>query len=102
MRDAFLIARLLGGSRWSAGCAALGLATGASFWRSAVFAEVYSLAAAAAGLSLALLLVWGQRLRAVWLLGAIAATAAAFGNHLTIIGVVPAYVVYALCAIGAR
>lgn len=93
---AFLIARLLGASRWSAGCAALGLAAGASFWRSAVFAEVYSLAAAAAGLSLALLLVWGQRLRAVWLLGAIAATAAAFGNHLTIIGVVPAYVVYVL------
>jgi hypothetical protein len=93
---AFLIARLLGASRWSSGCAALGLATGASYWRSAVFAEVYSLAAAGAGLSLALLLVWGERLRPVWLLAAIAATAAAFGNHLTIVGVVPAYVVYVL------
>ena len=93
---AFLIARLLGASRWTAGCAALGLASGASFWRSAVFAEVYSLAAAAAGLSLMLLLVWGDRLRPVWLLGAIAATAAAFGNHLTIVGVVPAYIVYVL------
>jgi hypothetical protein len=93
---AFLIARLLGASRWTAGCAALGLATGVSFWRSAVFAEVYSLAAAAAGLSLTLLLVWGERLRASWLLAAVAATAAAFGNHLTIVGVVPAYVVYVL------
>ena len=92
----FLIARLLGASRWTAGCAALGLASGASFWRSAVFAEVYSLAAATAGLSLMLLLVWGDRLRPVWLLGAIAATAAAFGNHLTIVGVVPAYIVYVL------
>lgn len=93
---AFAVARLLGGSRWASACAALGLATGASYWRSAVFAEVYSLAAAGAGLSLALLLVWGERLRPVWLLGAIAATAAAFGNHLTIVGVVPAYVVYVL------
>jgi hypothetical protein len=93
---AFAIARLLGASRWASACAALGLASGASFWRSAVFAEVYSLAAAGAGLSLALLLVWGQRLRPAWLLGAIAATAAAFGNHLTIVGVVPAYVVYVL------
>jgi len=93
---AFVIARLIGASRWAAACAALGLATGASFWRSAVFAEVYSLAAAAAGLSLALLLVWGDRLRPAWLLGAIAATAAAFGNHLTIVGVIPAYVVYVL------
>jgi hypothetical protein len=92
----FLIARLLGASRWTAGCAALGLASGASFWRSAVFAEVYSLAAATAGLSLLLLLVWGDRLRPAWLLGAIAATAAAFGNHLTIVGVVPAYIVYVL------
>ena len=92
----FLIARLLGASRWTAGCAALGLASGASFWRSAVFAEVYSLAAATAALSLLLLLVWGDRLRPLWLLGAIAATAAAFGNHLTIVGVVPAYVVYVL------
>ena len=92
----FLIARLLGASRWTAGCAALGLASGASFWRSAVFAEVYSLAAATAGLSLLLLLVWGERLRPAWLLGAVAATAAAFGNHLTIVGVVPAYIVYVL------
>jgi hypothetical protein len=91
-----VIARLLGASRWTAGCAALGLASGASFWRSAVFAEVYSLAAATAGLSLVLLLVWGDRLRPAWLLGAIAATAAAFGNHLTIVGVVPAYIVYVL------
>ena len=93
---AFLIARLLGASRWTAGCAALGLAAGPSYWRSAVFAEVYSLAASAAGLSLALLLVWGERLRPVWLLAAIAATAMASGNHLTIVGVVPAYVIYVL------
>jgi hypothetical protein len=91
-----VIARALGSSRWTALCAALGLAAGVSFWRSAVFAEVYSLAAAVAGLSMALLLLWGQRQRPALLLGAIAATAAAFGNHLTIVGVVPAYVAYVL------
>ena len=92
----FVIARLLGSSRWAAACAALGLATGASFWRSAVFAEVYSLAAAGAAASLALLLLWGRRGRVGWLLGAVAATSLAFGNHLTIVGVVPAYVLYVL------
>src|SRR5215208_5755621 len=41
---AYVLARQIGTRRWYAACAALGLATGASFWRSAVFAEVYSLA----------------------------------------------------------
>jgi hypothetical protein len=91
-----VIARALGSSRWPALCAAVALAAGVSFWRSAVFAEVYSLAAAVAGLSMALLLLWGERQRPALLLGAVAATAAAFGNHLTIVGVVPAYVLYVL------
>ena len=92
----FAIGRLIGSSRWPSVCAAIGLAAGASFWRSAVFAEVYSLAAAAAGVSLALLLMWGARGHPAWLLGAIGTTAAGFGNHLTIVGVIPAYVGYVL------
>ena len=50
----YIIGRQLGACRWTSLCAALGLATGASFWRSAVFAEVYSLAAAMAALTIAL------------------------------------------------
>ena len=92
----FTVARVLGGSRWASVCAAVALATGPSFWRSAVFAEVYSLAAAVVGVSLALLLTWGVRGTPVLLLAAIATTAAGFGNHLTIVGVIPAYVVYVL------
>ena len=93
----FAIARVLGSSRWSAAGAALAMAAGASFWRSAVFAEVYSLGAAAAAASLCCVLVWGIRDGgARWLLAGIGATSAAFGNHLTIVGVVPAYVAYVL------
>src|SRR5829696_3211080 len=43
---AYVVARQLGARSWYSASAAIGLATGASFWRSAVFAEVYSLAAA--------------------------------------------------------
>ena len=92
----FSIARVLSGSRWASVCAAVALATGPSFWRSAVFAEVYSLAAAVAAVSLALLVTWGVRGNPVLLLAAIATTAAGFGNHLTIVGVLPAYVAYVL------
>jgi hypothetical protein len=93
---AYAIARQLGAGRWTAVCAAIGLATGASFWRSAVFAEVYSLAAVVAGLVIALLLAWGARGRARWLVAAFGAFAIGLGNHLTIVGVVPAFATYAL------
>ena len=93
---AYAIARRLGAGRWTALCAALGLATGASFWRSAVFAEVYSLAAVMAGLTIAPLLVWGSRGGAGWLVAAFGAFALGLGNHLTIIGIVPAFATYVL------
>jgi hypothetical protein len=93
---AYAIARRLGAGRWTALCAAIGLATGASFWRSAVFAEVYSLAAVMAGLAIALLLVWGARGGARWLVAAFGAFALGLGNHLTIVGIVPAFAVYVL------
>lgn len=92
----FAIARQLGARRWTAICAALGLATGASFWRSAVFAEVYSLAAVMAGLTIALLLAWGAPRGMRWLVAAFAAFAFGLGNHLTIVGAAPAFAAYAL------
>src|SRR5262245_43165368 len=52
----YVIARQIGARRWAACGAGLGLATGASFWSSAVFAEVYGLAAAMAALTMVLLL----------------------------------------------
>ena len=64
----YAIARQLGAARWSAVCASLGLATGASFWRNALIAEVYSLAAVMVALTIALLLRWSARGGSVYLL----------------------------------
>jgi hypothetical protein len=93
---AYAIARQIGSTCWSAGCAALALATGASFWRNALFAEVYSLAAVMAALTIALLLVWSARGGAVRLLAAVAAFGLGLGNHLTIVGLVPASILFVL------
>src|SRR5688572_14864417 len=93
---AYGIARELGSRRLIAAAAALGLASGASFWRSAVFAEVYTLAAACVAASTLLLLRWGRRGGFALLLGAVAVFAAGLGNHLTIVGTAPAAVLYAI------
>jgi len=92
----YLIARQIGATRWPAAGAAVGLATGASFWLSAVFAEVYSLAAVMAALTVVLLLAWGARGGAVLLLAAVAAFGLGLGNHLTILGLLPPSIVYVL------
>jgi hypothetical protein len=92
----YVIGRQLGARRWSSLCAALGLATGASFWRSAVFAEVYSLGAVMAALAMALLLAWAAQRSTGRLLAAISAFAFGLGNHLTIVGMAPAVAVYVI------
>src|SRR5829696_70155 len=91
---AYVLARQIGTRRWYAACAALGLATGASFWRSAVFAEVYSLAAAMVVAMTAVVLAWGARGGSARLLGGAAIFAAGLGNHLTILGLMPATTLY--------
>jgi hypothetical protein len=93
---AFAIGRQMGVRRAAALCGAAGLATGASFWRSAVFAEVYSLAAVMAGLTIVLLLQWRKRGGAGWLLASAAAFSLGLGNHLTILGLAPACAGYVL------
>ena len=93
---AYAIARQIGSTRGAALCAALGLATGASFWRNALFAEVYSLAAVMVALTIALLLAWSARGGSGRLLAAVAAFGLALGNHLTIVGLIPASIVFVL------
>jgi Protein O-mannosyl-transferase TMEM260-like len=93
---AYLIARQMGSGRWAAACTALALAAGVSFWQGAVFAEVYSLAAAMVALTIALLLWWGAQQGAARLLAAVAAFALGLGNHLTIVGLLPAGALYIL------
>jgi len=92
----YAIARQLGAARWSAVCASLGLATGASFWRNALIAEVYSLAAVMVALTIVLLLRWCARGGSVYLLAAVAAFSLGLGNHLTIVGLLPAAIVFVL------
>jgi len=93
---AYVISRQLGVRRWPALCATAGLASGYSFWTSAVFAEVYSLAAVMAALSVSLLLAWGAHGGTPLLLAAVAAFGLGLGNHLTIVGLVPAAAWYVL------
>src|SRR4051794_15728921 len=90
----FVIARQLGAGRWTACGAALGLATGASFWLSAVYAEVYGLAAMMAALTMTLLLAWAARGGTIRLLLAVAAFGLGLGNHLTLVGVLPAGLIF--------
>ncbi len=77
---AYAIARQLGAARWAAVCASLGLATGASFWRNGLIAEVYSLAAVMVALTIALLLTWSARGGSAYLLAAVAAFSARSGQ----------------------
>ena len=93
---AYAVARQMGAARWAAAGAALGLATGASFWRSGLIAEVYSLAAVMVALTVVLLLMWSARGGSAYLLAAVAAFSAGLGNHLTIVGLIPAAIVFVL------
>src|SRR5262245_41290840 len=90
----YVIARQIGAGQWAACGAGLGLATGASFWLSAVYAEVYGLAAMMAALTMMLLLGWSVRGGTTRLLLAVAAFGLGMGNHLTLIGILPAGLIF--------
>ncbi len=89
-------ARQLGASRIAATGAALGLAFGAYFWWNAVLAEVYTLGTALEAALLYWLLRWSRTRRAFDLHAAVAAAAFALGNHLTIVALAPACLLFAL------
>ena len=93
---ACLIARQHGVGRVASAASAMALASGASFWRSAVFAEVYSLAAAITAGTIVLLLEWGARHSVRWLLAAVGTFSMGLGNHLTVIGLAPACAIYVI------
>jgi hypothetical protein len=97
---AYAIARQLGASRSAAACASLALAAGASFWRNALIAEVYSLAAVMVALTVALLLAWSAIGGSGYLLAAVAVFSLGLGNHLTIVGLLPASILFVLWRAG--
>ncbi len=87
----FVIMRLVDDSVGAAS-AALSFAFSGELWRQAVVAEVYSLNACLIGAVLFVLLAWHQS-RKIWLLYlGIGVYALSFGNHLTVVTILPAVI----------
>ena len=98
----FLMARRLGVSRLLSAAAALAAATGFPVWSNAITAEVYTLSALMSAWTIYLLIAWAAtsakatvaRQRYGRLFAACAVFAAGLGNHLTIVGLLPAALIY--------
>jgi hypothetical protein len=92
----FLTARRLGVTTLLSIAAALAAATSYPVWSNSVTAEVYTLAAVLSGFAVYWLIAFAQT-GAVWrLYAACAMWACGFGNHLTIVGILPAAVLYGI------
>jgi hypothetical protein len=95
-----LLAAELAGSL-AAGLAAAWLFAGSyTFWSQAIIAEVYALHICLVALTLLLLLRWESRPTTARLLYFLAAYAFAFGNHLTMILLAPAYALFIIARSG--
>ena len=98
----FLMARRLGVSRSMAAVASLAAATGFPVWSNAITAEVYTLSALMSAWTIYLLMAWGATSAKATvakqshgrLYAACAVFAAGLGNHLTIVGLLPAALIY--------
>jgi hypothetical protein len=90
----FLTARRLGVTRLLSFAAALAAATSYPVWSNSVTAEVYTLAAVLSGMAIYWLIAFAQTGTTWRLYAACAMWAAGFGNHLTIVGILPAAVLY--------
>ena len=92
----FLIARRLNVSRLLSAAAALAAATGFPVWSNAVTAEVYTLSALMSAATILFLIAWAQTGKLWRLYVACAIFAAGLGNHLTIVGLLPAALLYGI------
>ncbi len=93
-----LVAAELSGSIVAAVGATLLFAVSYTFWSQAIIAEVYSLHIALVALTLLLLLRWAKTPSDGRLLAFFAAYALGFGNHLSMILLLPGYAVFLLLA----
>ncbi|MBY0497503.1 MAG: DUF2723 domain-containing protein [Cyanobacteria bacterium] len=92
----FLTARRLGVTQLLSIAASLAAATSYPVWSNSVTAEVYTLAAVLSGFAVYWLIAFAQT-GAVWrLYAACAMWACGFGNHLTIVGILPAALIYGI------
>ena len=92
----FWMARRLGVSRLLSAAAALAAATSFPVWSNSVTAEVYTLAALMSLVTVLWLMVWAANGQRAWLYAACAVFAAGLGNHLTIVGLLPAALIYGI------
>ena len=101
----FLIARRLKVSRLLSAAAAMAAATGFPVWSNAVTAEVYTLSALMSAATMLFLIAWTQTAPSAKATGAkghwrlylaCAIFAAGLGNHLTIVGLLPAALIYGI------
>jgi hypothetical protein len=92
----FLMARRLGISRSLSTVASLAAATGFPVWSNAITAEVYTLSALMSAWTIYLLIAWAQTGVRWRLFAACAVFAAGLGNHLTIVGLLPAALIYGI------
>jgi 4-amino-4-deoxy-L-arabinose transferase-like glycosyltransferase len=89
-----LVGLELGGTTLAAVAAALLFAASYTFWSQAVTAEVYGLHLLLVALTLWLLLRWQRRPTDARLLWFVAIYALSFGNHLSMVLLLPAYVLF--------
>jgi hypothetical protein len=97
----YLLVVHLSGSRVGGVAAALVFAFSRAFWGQAVVAEVYSLNTFLIGAVLLILLLWQRSRRPAWLYLGIGVYALSFGNHMTVVTLLPA-VLYLLLATEPR
>jgi len=96
-----LLVLRLAGDWVAAASAGLSFAFSRALWGQAVVAEVYTLNAFLIGAVLLILVVWHQTRRDGWLYLGIGLYALSFGNHMTVVTLVPA-VVYLVLATDYR
>ncbi len=92
----FLTARRLGVTTLLSLAAALAAATSYPVWSNSVTAEVYTLAAVLSGMAVYWLIAFAQTGKTWRLYAACAMWAMGFGNHLTIVAILPAAALYGI------
>jgi len=97
----YLLVVQLSSSRVGGVAAALAFAFSRAFWGQAVVAEVYSLNAFLIGAVLFILLTWHLSRKPAWLYLGIGLYALSFGNHMTVVTLLPA-VLYLVIATEPR
>jgi len=88
----YLIVMRLADDWIAAASAALSFAFSRAFWGQAVVAEVYTLNVFLIGAVLLILLIWHQTRKIGWLYLGIGLYALSFGNHMTVVTLIPAVI----------